>query len=73
MDNTRYILEIRVSLSIEWSDMSLNQEHLVDNSLDVDDTLQRLLKRIMCVCKVQEKSHMNTCVERIRTEEMTQA
>ena len=42
MDSTRYILEIKVSLSIEWSDMSLNQEHLVDNSLDVDDTLEIL-------------------------------
>ena len=42
MDIRDHILEIRVSLSIEWSDMSLNQEHLVDNSLDVDDTLERL-------------------------------
>ena len=44
MDSTRYILEIKVSISIEWSDMSLNQEHLVDNSLDVDDTRKTLKK-----------------------------
>ena len=72
MTSTRYILEIRVSLSIEWSDMSLNQEHLVDNSLDVDDT-KKSLKRTRYVCKVQGKSHMKTCVERVRTEEVTQA
>ena len=54
MDSTRYILEIKVSFSIEWSDMSLNQEHLVDNSLDIDDTLKDLRDIYVCMCKTSD-------------------
>ena len=54
MDSTRYILEIKVSISIEWSDMSLNQEHLVDNSLDIDDTLKDLRNIYVCKSKIND-------------------